>query len=81
MNDIQFLEHMVKSLVDYPDAVTISRTLDDMGVFMTVQVDKDDIGRIIGREGNTAKAIRTLLRVYGMRTSARINMKIVEPTQ
>ena len=77
--DKQFLENLVKSLVDHPDAVTINRTVDEMGVLLTLDVHADDMGKIIGRSGNTAKAIRTLLRVVGMKHDARVNLKINEP--
>ena len=77
--DKQFLETMVKALVDNPDAVSIERTVDEMGVLLTLDVHADDMGKIIGRSGNTAKAIRTLLRVVGMKHDARVNLKINEP--
>ena len=77
--DQQFLETVVKSLVDHPDDVTINRTVDEMGVLLTLDVHADDMGKIIGRSGNTAKAIRTLLRVVGMKHDARVNLKINEP--
>jgi hypothetical protein len=59
--------------------VKIARTVDEMGVLMNLDVHKDDMGKIIGREGNTAKAIRTLLRVVGMKNNSRVNLKINEP--
>ncbi len=77
--DTQFLEFVVKSLVDNPSDVKIKRTVDEMGVLMTLDVNPADMGKIIGREGNTAKAIRTLLRVVGMKNNARVNLKINEP--
>ena len=77
--DQQFLESVVKALVDNPDSVTINRTVDEMGVLLTLDVHADDMGKIIGRSGNTAKAIRTLLRVVGMKNDARVNLKINEP--
>lgn len=77
--DQQFLEYVVKALVDKPDAVVVDRTVDEMGVLLTLTVDKDDMGKIIGRSGNTAKAIRILLRVVGMKHDARVNLKINEP--
>ena len=77
--DAVFLEHVVKSLVDNPDAVKINRTVDEMGVLLTMDVDPNDMGKVIGRSGNTAKAIRTLLRVVGMKNNARVNLKINEP--
>jgi hypothetical protein len=77
--DKQFLENLVKALVDHPDAVKINRTVDEMGVLLTLDVHADDMGKIIGRSGNTAKAVRTLLRVVGMKHDARVNLKINEP--
>lgn len=77
--DAVFLEHVVKSLVDNPDAVKINRTVDEMGVLLSLDVDPNDMGKVIGRSGNTAKAIRTLLRVVGMKNNARVNLKINEP--
>ncbi len=77
--DQQFLETVVKALVDHPDDVKIDRTVDEMGVLLTLDVHGEDMGKIIGRSGNTAKAIRTLLRVVGMKNDARVNLKINEP--
>jgi predicted RNA-binding protein YlqC (UPF0109 family) len=77
--DQQFLEGLVKALVDHPEAVKINRTVDEMGVLLTLDVHAEDMGKIIGRSGNTAKAIRTLLRVVGMKYDARVNLKINEP--
>ena len=77
--DQDFLEFVVKTLVDNPDAVKVDRVVDEMGVLLTLDVDPQDMGKIIGRSGNTAKAIRTLLRVVGMKNSSRVNRKINEP--
>ena len=77
--DSQFLDYVVKALVDNPNDVKINRTVDEMGVLMTLSVNPEDMGKIIGRQGNTAKAIRTLLRVVGMKNNARVNLKINEP--
>ncbi len=78
-HDVQFLDFVIKSLVENPTDVKINRTVDEMGVLMTLDVNPSDMGKIIGREGNTAKAIRTLLRVVGMKNNARVNLKINEP--
>jgi predicted RNA-binding protein YlqC (UPF0109 family) len=78
-SDTQFLESVVKALVDNPNDVKINRTVDEMGVLMTLSVNPADMGKVIGRSGNTAKAIRTLLRVVGMKNNARVNLKINEP--
>ncbi len=78
-DDKAFLEYIVKALVDNPNDVVIDRTIDEMGVLITMTVNGADMGKIIGRQGNTAKAIRTLLRVIGMKNNARVNLKINEP--
>ena len=77
--DQEFLEFVVKGLVEHQDAVKINRTVDEMGVLLTLDLHPDDMGKVIGRSGNTAKAIRTLLRVVGMKHNARVNLKINEP--
>jgi predicted RNA-binding protein YlqC (UPF0109 family) len=77
--DQQFLDYVIKALVDNPNDVKISRTVDEMGVLMTLEVNAADMGKVIGRSGNTAKAIRTLLRVVGMKNNSRVNLKINEP--
>ncbi|HVT75230.1 MAG TPA: KH domain-containing protein [Candidatus Paceibacterota bacterium] len=77
--DAKFLDFLVKSLVDNPNDVKINRTVDEMGVLLTLDVNPADMGKIIGREGNTAKAIRTLLRIVGMKNNSRVNLKISEP--
>lgn len=78
-DDKAFLEYIVKALVDHPEDVKIDRNVDEMGVLITMTVNGADMGKIIGRQGNTAKAIRTLLRVIGMKNNARVNLKINEP--
>jgi len=79
MVDQEFLDYVVKALVDNPDAVKTDRTVDEMGVLITLKVDPADMGKIIGRMGQTAKAIRMLLRVVGIKNNARVNLKIEEP--
>ena len=78
-HDAQFLDFVVRGLVDHPESVKINRTVDEMGVLLSLDVHPDDMGKIIGRSGNTAKAIRILLRVVGMKNNARVNLKINEP--
>lgn len=79
MSDTEFLEFIVKGLVGFPDEVKVTRSVDEMGVLLTLDINKDDMGKVIGRSGNTAKAIRTLLRIVGMKNNARVNLKINEP--
>jgi uncharacterized protein len=77
--DQAFVEYIAKELVETPEKVVTKRTVDEMGVLIELTVDKEDMGVIIGKEGKTAKAIRTLLRVLGAKNDARVNLKIVEP--
>ena len=78
-HDEQFLDYVIKALVDKPEDVKISRVVDEMGVLLTLSVNQEDMGKVIGRSGATAKAIRTVLRVVGMKNDARVNLKIEEP--
>lgn len=77
--DQKFLEFVVKALVDRPEDVTSDRTVDEMGVLLTLKVNPQDLGQVIGRSGQTAKSLRTLLRVVGAKNHARVNLKIYEP--
>lgn len=77
--DREFVEYVVKQIVDNPDEVVVERTIDEMGVLITLKVSKDDMGKIIGKSGQTAKAIRILLRIIGSKNNARVNLKIAEP--
>jgi|SRR3990167_2072597 len=77
--DMEFLEYVVKTLVDNPNDVHIDRTVDEMGVLLTLKVNPKDMGQIIGREGQTARSLRTLLRVVGAKNNSRVNLKIYEP--
>ncbi|MCD6471041.1 KH domain-containing protein [bacterium] len=78
--DQEFLEYVVKALVEHPEDVKITRHVDEMGVLLSLSVNPADVGRIIGRQGSIARAIRTLLRVIGLKNRARVNLKIEEPT-
>lgn len=77
--DKDFLEFLVKSIVANPNDVVIDRTIDEMGVLLTLKIHPEDMGYVIGRRGQTAQAIRTLLRVVGAKNNARVNLKIYEP--
>lgn len=79
MKDQEFVEYVVKALVDNGEKVKVDRRVDEMGVLITLDVDAADMGKVIGRDGATAKALRTLLRVVGMKNNARVNLKINEP--
>ncbi len=77
--DQQFVEYVVKALVDHPEDVKTERVVDEMGVLITLHLNQQDMGQVIGRMGQTAKALRTLLRVVGAKHKARVNLKIYEP--
>jgi predicted RNA-binding protein YlqC (UPF0109 family) len=77
--DQEFVEYLVKALVDHPEDVKTDRTVDEMGVLITLHLHPEDMGQVIGRQGQTAKSIRTLLRVVGAKRKSRVNLKIHEP--
>ena len=79
LSDQAFLEHIVKALVDHPDDVKIERKVDEMGVLLSLTVHPEDMGQIIGKAGSTARAIRSLVRIVGLKNHARVNLKIEEP--
>jgi predicted RNA-binding protein YlqC (UPF0109 family) len=76
-----FLENIVKGIVENQDDVVVTKTVDDMGVLLTLDLNPADMGQVIGRQGATAKAIRTLVRVCGMKSQARVNVRINEPNK
>jgi len=78
-SDEQFLEYVVKAIVDNPEDVNINRQVDEMGVLLTLKVSPKDMGQVVGRQGATAKAIRSLLKIVGIKNNARVNLKIEEP--
>jgi len=78
-HDREFVEYVIKNIVTKPEKVEVSRTVDELGVLLTVKVDPEDMGLLIGRSGSTAKAIRILARIVGMRGNARVNLRIEEP--
>lgn len=77
--DQEFVEYVVKALVDHPTDVRTERKVDEMGVLITLFINPQDFGQVIGRNGQTAKALRTLLRIVGAKNRARVNLKIYEP--
>lgn len=77
--DASFVAEVVKLLVEHPESVEVNRKVDDLGVLITLRVHPDDMATIIGREGRSAKAIRTLLHIIGAKEDQRVNLKIIEP--
>ena len=78
-HDQEFVEYIIKAIVNNPDDVRTERTVDERGVLITLHINPDDMGYVIGRQGQTARAVRTLLKIVGARNNARVNLKIHEP--
>lgn len=76
---LEFLRYVLEALVDDRDQLHIDATIDELGILLTVRVSDRDMGKLIGKGGQTVKALRTLLRIIGGNTSQRINLKILEP--
>jgi predicted RNA-binding protein YlqC (UPF0109 family) len=79
VKDEEFLGFIIKSLVDHPEDVKIERKVDEMGVLLSLKVNPEDMGQVIGKNGSTARAIRSLVRIVGLKNHARVNLKIEEP--
>lgn len=77
--DQEFLDYVIKAIVNNPDSVKTTRTIDERGVLLTLDVGPTDMGYVIGRQGQTARAVRTLLKIVGAKNNARVNLKINEP--
>jgi len=77
--DQEFVEYIVKNLVNKPDEVRTERKVDEQGILITVHTAQDDIGYVIGKAGKTAIAIRTLLATLGAKHNMRISFRIDAP--
>ena len=77
--DQEFVEFLVKTIVSHPEDVQVERKVDEMGVLLSLTINPEDMGYVIGKQGKTAKAIRTLLKIVGAKNNARVNLKIIEP--
>ena len=77
--DQEFVEYVARAIVNHPADVKTERTVDERGVLITLHINAEDMGYVIGREGQTARAMRTLLRIVGAKNNARVNLKIYEP--
>lgn len=74
-----FLKYVLEAIVDDVDQLEIEQVRDDMGVLLTVKVSDSDMGKLIGKAGQTIKALRTLLRIIGGNANERVNLKVLEP--
>ena len=79
MEDKVFLETIVKAIVDKPEDVMVERTIDERGVLLTLKVNPEEMGKVIGKQGQTARALRTLLRIIGNKNNSYLNLKVYEP--
>jgi predicted RNA-binding protein YlqC (UPF0109 family) len=79
VQDKDFLEYVVASIVGHPEDVKVERIVDERGVLLSLDINSEDMGYVIGRKGQTAQAIRTLLKIVGAKNNARVNLKIAEP--
>ena len=77
--DQEFVETIIRGIVNHPDDVRTERTVDERGVLITLHINPEDMGYVIGRQGQTARAVRTLLKIVGAKNNARVNLKIYEP--
>jgi len=79
--DKGFIEYLLKKILDNPEDIKVVRTIDDLGVLITVEVNQNDMGTLIGKNGQTAKSIRTILRIIGSKQNERVNLKIIDPNK
>ncbi len=77
--DQEFVEQIIRAIVNHPDDVRTERIVDERGVLITLHINPEDMGYVIGRQGQTARAVRTLLKIVGAKSNARVNLKIYEP--
>ena len=77
--DQEFVEYVIRGIVNHPNDVRTERTVDERGVLITLHINAEDMGYVIGRQGQTARAVRTLLKIVGAKANARVNLKIFEP--
>lgn len=78
-HDQEFVEYIIRGIVNHPDDVRTERIVDERGVLITLHINPEDMGYVIGRQGQTARAVRTLLKIVGAKENARVNLKIYEP--
>lgn len=81
LTDVEYLKNILKGIVQYPDEMDVVRSVDEMGVLLTVSLAQPDMGRVIGKKGETAKAIRTVMNSFGFNVHEKLSIKILEPNQ
>lgn len=78
MNEVDFLQFIIENLVEKKEDISIDRTEDEMGILLTLKINKDDMWVIIWKWWNTINSIRTLLRLYWMKINKRVNLKVLD---
>lgn len=79
--EVDYIKNIIVGIVEYPEAVVVEKKVDEMGILITVSVDKTDMGKIIGKEGSIANAIRTIVKAFGFKNHAHVSLKISEPNK
>ncbi|MDD4627935.1 MAG: KH domain-containing protein [Candidatus Peribacteraceae bacterium] len=74
-----FLKYVLESICEDKDELSVNAQKDELGILLTIQVSERDMGKLIGKGGQTVKALRTLLRIIGGNASERVNLKVLEP--
>ncbi len=77
----KFLQNIIEILVDHPESIEISEKQDELGILLSLKVAPEDMGTIIGRGGKTIDSLRTVIRVFGSKSGARMNLRIIEDIQ
>lgn len=81
MDTSEYLVAIIKPIVKHPHYVSVVQSQDSMGVLLTLDVHRDDMGLVVGRKGETAKSIRNLIKISGFINGARVSVKINEPNK
>lgn len=78
MKEVEFLQFVIENLVENKGEIQIERTEDELGVLLTLKVNKDDMGVVIGKWGNVVTSIRSLLKIVGNKVGKRVNLKVLD---
>ena len=78
MWEVSFLKFIIENIVDNKDAVNIEKTEDELWILLTLSVEKDDMWSVIWKWWNTINSIRTILRLYWVKSDKRINLKVLD---
>jgi predicted RNA-binding protein YlqC (UPF0109 family) len=76
-----FVKYTLEQICEHSDSIVVEHKVDDLGVLISVTVAEADMGKLIGKSGQTISALRTLVRIIGARDNERINLKVLEPAE